>query len=476
VSDAARVLDALDDGVFTLDEQTRVTTWNHEMEMLAGVRHEQIVGSRVFERFPLWKERGEHVHVEAALAGRIALSPSFPVASATNRRFQATYRPLHPGVVVVVRDMTESDAVRDQLRETDVRFQIMADTSPVLLWMSGTDGLCTFFNQRWLAFTGRAMEMELGNGWAEGVHAEDFQRCMTRYLDSFVARKSFRMEYRLRRADGEYRWLLDTGVPRYLPSGAFAGFIGSCIDITEFKRVRDELDVRVRERTAELEAFAYSVSHDLRAPLRRIDGFSQALIDEHGAKLDPSGYDYLQRVRDAAQRMGALIDGLLQLSRIGRSDPQLAKCDLAEITRTAAVALREREPARDVELQINGDMIVRGDARLLRIAVDNLLGNAWKFTSRTPQPRIAVSSVEQNGERVFVVRDNGAGFDPAYAHKLFGAFQRLHSSDDFPGTGIGLATVHRIVRRHGGRIWAESVLGAGATFYFTLPEPAPEST
>ncbi|HEV7557142.1 MAG TPA: ATP-binding protein, partial [Kofleriaceae bacterium] len=356
------------------------------------------------------------------------------------------------------------------LGETDARFQIMADTSPVLLWMSGTDGLCNFFNQRWLEFTGRTIEMELGNGWAEGVHHEDFQRCMDTYLDAFVARRAFRMEYRLRRADGRYRWLLDTGVPRFAPSGAFAGFIGSCIDITDSKLARDDLDRLVRERTAELESFAYSVSHDLRAPLRAIDGFSHAILEDNATQLDSAGQDYLRRVREAAQRMSSLIDDLLQLSRIGRADLASLPCDLGAITDTIIASLREREPDRDVTVTIHRGLVVRGDPRLLHLALDNLVGNAWKFTSKTPRATLEVASIQHEGEAAYVVRDNGAGFDMRYAQKLFAPFQRLHGVDEFAGTGIGLATVKRIIARHGGRVWAEAKPDEGASFYFTVPE------
>jgi signal transduction histidine kinase len=277
------------------------------------------------------------------------------------------------------------------------------------------------------------------------------------------------MEYRLRRADRQYRWLLDTGVPRYLPTGEFAGYIGSCIDVTESRTARDDLDRRVRERTAELEAFAYSVSHDLRAPLRTVDGFATALVEECGDRLDVRGRDYLERVRESVQRMGVLIDDLLQLSQAGRAALAAEACDLSGVARGIVGTLRELEPARAVDVVIQDRVIVDGDPNLLRIALDNLLGNAWKFTSKVPNATIELSAVQRAGEVLIAVRDNGAGFDMAYARKLFNPFQRLHRVEEFPGTGVGLATVQRIVTRHGGRIWADSAPGCGASFFFTLP-------
>ena len=425
--------------------------------------------ARLYDRFSIWREAGD-AQIASALAGNLGVAAEFPIASQPDRRFEATFKPLPEGALIILRDVTQAAQTREQLHETDVRFQIMADTSPVLLWMSGTDGLCNFFNQRWLEFTGRTIEMEIGNGWAEGVHHEDFQRCMDTYLDAFVARRAFRMEYRLRRADGRYRWLLDTGVPRFAPSGAFAGFIGSCIDITDSKLARDELDRLVRERTAELESFAYSVSHDLRAPLRAIDGFSHALLEDNAAQLDSAGQDYLRRVREAAQRMSSLIDDLLQLSRIGRVDLAHVPCDLGAITNDIVSALRERDPDRDITVTVHQGLVVRGDPRLLHLALDNLVGNAWKFTTRTANATVELASTQHDGELAYVIRDNGAGFDMRYAQKLFAPFQRLHGVDEFPGTGIGLATVKRIIGRHGGRVWAESKPDQGATFYFTLPE------
>lgn len=220
----------------------------------------------------------------------------------------------------------------------------------------------------------------------------------------------------------------------------------------------------------ELEAFSYSVSHDLRAPLRSIDGFSVALIEDCAEQLDAQGKDYLQRVRNGCQRMGQLIDDLLALSRVISHQMRWEDVDLSASANAAIAQLRQGEPDRQVEIVIQDRIRVRGDQGLLRIVLDNLLGNAWKFTRKTANARIELYVLQNNGETVFCVRDNGAGFNMAYAGKLFRAFQRLHDASVFPGTGIGLATVHRIISRHGGRIWAESEAEKGAAFYFTLKE------
>lgn len=243
----------------------------------------------------------------------------------------------------------------------------------------------------------------------------------------------------------------------------------------EVRRLNVELEQRVIERTAQLaaankevETFSYSVSHDLRAPLRVIDGFSQVLLKHHLDRLDAQGQNYLQRVRAATQRMGQLIDDLLNLSRMTRSELHREMVDLSALVKTIARELRQAHPERQVVFVIADGVVVNGDARLLRVVLDNLLDNAWKFTAKRPRSKIEFGRTNRDGKVVCFVRDDGAGFDIAYVDKLFGAFQRLHSKAEFEGTGIGLATVQRIIHRHGGQVWAEGAVDQGATFYLTL--------
>ena len=246
---------------------------------------------------------------------------------------------------------------------------------------------------------------------------------------------------------------------------------------TGLKRLNEELEWRVTERTRELEAanrelesFSYSVSHDLRAPLRAIDGFSQIVQQRYAGQLDEAGRGYLDRVRRASQRMGELIDDLLQLARMTRGELHRLDIDLSGIAQAVIEELRRYEPERKIDCQVQEGLYAYGDPGLLRVLLDNLIGNAWKFTRHSSDPQIEIGEIEQAGEVVYFVRDNGAGFDGAYSNKLFQAFQRLHRESEFEGMGIGLATVQRVIRRHKGLIWAKGEPGRGASFYFTLPQ------
>ena len=320
--------------------------------------------------------------------------------------------------------------------------------------------------------------------WEAQIHPEDRERVWEathRHLRGET--DHYAVELRQRCRDGKYRWFLDRGmVIGRDEQGEPLRMIGTQSDITERKQAeaelqgyRNHLEEMVKQRTAELrdineelEAFAYSISHDLRTPLRGIDGFSQALLEDYGDKLDDTGRAYLTRVRTATQWLGRLIDSMLQLSGVTRHTMRDTVVSLSAICDEVMGDIRRRDPGRDVAVTIAPDCVVQGDPQLLRVLIENLLGNAWKYTGKQQQAQIEFGRRSDDG--AFFVKDDGAGFDPAYAHKLFVPFQRLHDAHEFEGTGVGLASVQRIVRRHGGRIWAEAQPGLGATFFFTLGE------
>jgi signal transduction histidine kinase len=327
--------------------------------------------------------------------------------------------------------------------------------------------------------------------WRQFIHPEDLPVVDSAHAAALRDGSDYRCEFRMPRPDGQLRWITARGNVIADGAGKPLRLVGVTVDITDEKRAAEEtralnssLEARVAECTGELstankelEAFSYSISHDLRSPLRAIDGFSLALLEDCGEQLDGLGRGHLQRIRAGAQRMGLLIDDLLHLSRVTRSELHLKTFDLSSLVNELAKEFQTTHPRRRIEWHVEPGLVATGDARLLRIACENLLGNALKFTSKHPAAKIAFGKTKNNGASAFFVKDDGAGFDSAHAEKLFGAFHRLHPTTDFPGTGIGLATVQRIVHRHGGRIWAESAPECGATFYFTLcnsasPEPA----
>jgi PAS domain S-box-containing protein len=239
-------------------------------------------------------------------------------------------------------------------------------------------------------------------------------------------------------------------------------------DISDLNKERERRNTELIAVNKELESFSYSVSHDLRAPLRAIDGFSLALLQDCQDRLGPAEKEHLERVRAAAEHMGRLIDDMLNLARTARYELVRGQVDLSALAREILSDFQKAEPERRVTSVIAPDLTVEGDRTLLRVVIENLLGNAWKFTSKRPAARIEFGVQNEGGRKVYFVRDNGAGFDMKYADKLFGAFQRLHDGSEFPGSGIGLATVQRIIHRHGGRVWAEGTVGQGATFYFAV--------
>jgi hypothetical protein len=310
------------------------------------------------------------------------------------------------------------------------------------------------------------------------------QRFQVERARSVAVKGPFNLEYRILHRDGAIRHLQDNGYPLIDAVGNVTSVVGFRVDVTARKRDEErirqmnaELERRVLERTAELqfankemEAFCYSISHDLRAPLRSIRGYSEIVLQEFASKLDGRGGDFLKRACESAAQMNQLLDDLLRLSVISRGELQREETDLSEMAQEVVSNLKSAEPSRKVKLKIGRGLKARGDARLLQIALGNLLGNAWKFTGRKPNATVEFDLIHKDGERIFIVRDNGEGFDMEWKHRLFGVFERLHSASDFPGTGIGLAIVQRIIQRHGGRVWAEGKCGEGAAFYFTLPE------
>jgi PAS domain S-box-containing protein len=383
-------------------------------------------------------------------------------------------------------DITQRKLAEEALRISRERFAKIYDLSPEAIDLTHLEsGVVVECNQSNLKIFGYAREELINHATLPGdLGTWVTKEARDRHVANLIAHGEDReFETLLRRKDGSiFIGLLSSSV---LEIGGELYNQTLCQDISERKEaeammrhLNEDLERRVKQRTAqletvnkELEAFSYSVSHDLRAPLRSIDGFSQALWEDYQTALDQEGKHYLSRIRLGVQRMGLLIEDLLKLSRVDRNELKLINISFSGLCRQVVDDLASADPERKVEVLIQSGMFVQADPRLMRVALENLIGNAWKFTSKLREARVEVGAVASpQGGQTFFIRDNGAGFDPAFADRLFSAFQRLHLASEFEGTGIGLAIVKRIINRHGGRVWAESEPGKGAAFFFTMPD------
>ncbi|HEX9020617.1 MAG TPA: PAS domain S-box protein, partial [Nitrospirota bacterium] len=376
--------------------------------------------------------------------------------------------------------IVERKKVEEKLKLASAYNRSLLEASLDPLVTIDADGKITDVNAATEKVTGRSREELIGTDFSDYFTEPDKARAGYQQ----VFREGSVMDYALeiKRRDGRLTPVLYNAAVYRDETGNVLGVFAAARDITERKKAEEEiralnadLEARVVERTIqlehsnrELEAFAYSVSHDLRSPLRSIEGFSLALQEDYAGRLDGTGKDYLNRVRNATVRMGQLIDDLLKLSRLTRREMNRERTDLSAIVRAIADDLKNRHPERPAQFIIAEGLTAYCDARLLTIALENMLSNAWKFSEKAPRSVIEFGAADRNGSRAFFVRDNGIGFDMIFANKLFNPFQRLHKTEEFPGTGIGLATVKRIINRHGGEVWIEAEEDRGATVYFTL--------
>lgn len=358
-------------------------------------------------------------------------------------------------------------------RQKQLEFIVNKSPAVAFLWRAKEGWPVAYVSENIQQFGYTAEDLTSGRvPYISIIYPEDIERVgeeVTRYTTE--GRNEFNQEYRILTKQGEVRWIDDRTWVRRNATGQVTHYQGVILDITDRKQAeieRMDRTLQLEVVNKEMEAFSYSVSHDLRAPLRSIDGFSQALVEDYESLFDAQGKDYLRRVRSAAQRMGLLIDDMLRLSRVTRAEMQTEDVDLSLMVKEITEQLIESDLARQVEFVIQPGVIVSGDKSLLKILLENLIDNAWKFTSKQVSAKIEFGEIQEEQDRVLFVRDNGVGFDMAYAGKLFTPFQRLHAESDFPGSGIGLAIVQRVVHRHEGRIWAEGEINHGAVFYFTL--------
>ncbi|MFC1763558.1 PAS domain S-box protein [Planctomycetota bacterium] len=476
-----RILETMPDGVAIVEETGHVIYANQAFCNIYGYHIDELIGMHATQLIQPDYRSGYDTFVKAVHADKA----SFTSESHDLRKDGSSFIAEIQGTAIelrgqrcmmaVLRDVTQQRDAERRLRFT----QFTVDQAKIAVFWCHDDGRFFYVNDtacNWLQYSrAELMEMHVADinpefpraGWAD--HWQEIKEHGVVRMESVHQRKN-----------GEvYPVEIYSNCVQFEGKDYKLAFVHDISERRlaeeELANYRDHLEELVHQRTAELkaannelESFAYSVSHDLRAPLRSMSGFSQAVAEDYGDRLDDTGRDYLQRIRRAAGNMGVLIDDLLNLSRVTRSTLKCRQVDVSHLARHVVENLQQHDPLRQVEVDIADGVHVYGDPGLLEVVLQNLLGNAWKFTAKAELPRIVFEVREEPGDQIYCVRDNGAGFDMAYADKLFGVFQRLHSASEFEGTGVGLATVQRIVQRHGGRIWAESTLGQGATFYFTL--------
>ncbi|MGB4643155.1 MAG: PAS domain S-box protein [Dethiobacteria bacterium] len=486
----SEIFSALGEGIIVIDRNDRIVEVNHSVGKTTGIRRQDFLGKNILSIPSLIADKLENPEKVAALLKMITADPGKVSHEDVTFREPAlqisiTASPLtdrfgtKSGSVIEFRDITVHKRMEEELRQykeeleelvkarteelakSEAKYKALVDHVQVGIGVH-QNGRMVFANRQLTSMLGFAEEEFVGLPLSALFYPDEVQEVISRAWGRYEGKNLVETyESRLLRKDGSVLPAIISTMP--IEHEERAAILVTIVDITESK-LRKELE----QVNQELEMFAYSISHDLRAPLRSIDGFSLALLEDHAEQLDHEGEDYLRRIRAASKRMASMIDAILHLSRIGRYEMRRKQVNLSALAQDIAADLKVTDPDRQVEFVIAEGVVASGDPALLRIVLENLIGNAWKFTQKHESARIEFGVMGRGKKTFYYVRDDGVGFDMKYVDKLFVPFQRLHSTMEYTGTGIGLASVQRVVRRHGGDIWAESVLNKGTTFYFTL--------
>ncbi len=470
-------------GYFTLDKNGLIIEANLAGSSLLGFEREALIEtSRPFHNFVTASHFGIiQSHFEMILNSQLKHSCRVTMTKKDNSAFGAMIETIAvrdsegqiDHYLCAVTDITEITRTEEALRESEKRYRHIVEDSMEFVGRASANGTITFVNEALLRYTGMRREELLGRNVADFIPSADREAFFT-FLRSLTAEnQTADIEQRVLSPDGDIRWHLWTVRAIFAKGGRFIEFQGTGRDITGRKRSEQELIRRqalLEEANKEMESFSYSVSHDLRAPLRAIDGYARMLLKKHGHEFDEDSLRKFNVIRSSTHMMGQLIDDLLTLSRLGRKQLSMSKIDMEALIREVWKEL-EVNPSRSIDLTVDGMPPAYGDRTLIKQVYSNLLANAVKFTKYKDSALVEVGGYIEGNDDVYYVKDNGVGFDMTYYDKLFGVFQRLHKADEFEGTGIGLATVQRIIRRHGGKVWAEGKEGEGATIYFSLSPP-----
>ncbi|MGE5055437.1 MAG: PAS domain S-box protein [Acidobacteriota bacterium] len=482
------LLEASLDPLVTINKEGKITDVNQATEKATGISRDRLIGSDFCDYFthPQKARAGYQRVFEQGLVRDYLLAIRSTSGAVLDVLYNGTvFKGANgevEGVFAAARDITERKRAEEALHRSESRYRSLVTATAQIVWTTNPDGEVVDDMPMWRAYTGMNRQQIAGAGWLDSLHPDDRSRTEQVWGKAWRNRERYDTEYRIRSRDGEYRTFSVRGVPVLEDDGTVREWVGTCTDITQRKQaeeqvhlLNEQLEQRVKERTAqleaanrELEAFTYSVSHDLRAPLRHISGFSKILSEEFSESLPAEAKHQLQRIQEGTRRMGQLVDDLLNLGRVGRKELSLQVAGVRSIVDDIIADLQSDVGERQVEWKIGDLPYIECDTSLTQQVFQNLLSNALKFTRPRAHAVIEIGQERRDGEAVLYVRDNGVGFSMKYADKLFGVFQRLHRAEDFEGTGVGLATVQRIIQKHGGRIWAEADLDKGATFYLTL--------
>jgi PAS domain S-box-containing protein len=500
----AAIIQSSDDAIISKTLGGIIMSWNNAAERIFGYSTNEMIGQPITKLIPADRieeepriierlkrgERVDHFETKRLTKDGKLLDVSLTISPVKNNKGKII------GASKIARDISEQKKLHEALRESEERFRVVADTAPVIIWMSGNDKLCTFLNKRWFEFTGGTIKQGLGNGWQECIHPDDLEKCLRIYNSNFDAHNEFEVEYRMKRGDGEYRWILNHGIPRYSFDGTLLGYIGSCTDIHEQKAAREELENQVAERTAalqhaninleksneELKRFAYVASHDLQEPLRKIQAFGNLILEKNGNEFSPASKNYLERMINASNKMQSLIVALLEFSRTTTSHENFKETDLNLLIDEI------KKEFQEVIVKKNAIVHCEHLPKLMVIPfqfkqmLSNIIGNALKYAKLTEDPVIKITSsiIETKDMRLetiagntdfckLTIQDNGIGFEQEHAKIIFELFQRLHGRHEYNGSGIGLAICKKIAENHKGFIEAKGEPGRGAAFYIFIP-------
>lgn len=475
----AAIVDHSDDAIFSKTLDGVILNWNQGAQRMYGYSAEEVTGKSISILLP----EGYKDEMPAILE-KVRCGESVRDLDTVRMRKDGTIIPVlltvSPiknlngmiiGASTIAHDITDRKQAEEALRESEDRFRTLAEAIPQLAYIAKADGSVYWCNRRLYEYTGKNLEQLENWGWQCIYDPKVLPRVLVRWKQSLAAGEPLDMEFPLLGADGASRQFLTRIMPLKDSSGRVVQWFGTSTDINELKQLEEQLVRRANDLAAvnsELESFSYSVAHDLRAPLAALTGLINILQEDYSVKLDDQGKEYLSIVAKSALKMNELISDILSLSKISRQEMQYSDVDMSAMAQGIIDDLKQLNPSRIIDITIQKNHHTFADESLLQLALQNLLSNAWKYTGKTPQPHIEFGAFDRDGKRIFYVKDNGTGFDMKDADKLFAPFKRLHNESDFSGVGVGLPIVDRVIKRHGGKIWAESKIGKGATFFFTL--------